>query len=159
MNGRLRPLPERRRVVREHEPPRASTRPRSETLYRAAAAAADAPAAAASADPGGAVAADAASDAGGSPPPGLLVVLRLGTLLTQLMQQTQRRGGWSASLPLDRELLPATVLHLVYNLDVLRLEFVSDDWNTREFLRPHLPLLAQMLRQSLSSGCDVIVSV
>ena len=66
---------------------------------------------------------------------------------------------WSARIPLDAGLLPATVLFLDYSPGVLELRFETSRWDVRELLNGQVGLLVCAVRELLPVGFYVGVSV
>lgn len=66
---------------------------------------------------------------------------------------------WSARIPLDAGLLPATVLFLDYSPGVLELRFETSRWDVRELLGLQLPLLVSAVKELLPGGFFVGISV
>lgn len=83
---------------------------------------------------------------------------RVGTLAGQLFRHSTAQGCWSARIPVDPELLPATVLLLGYGPMQASVHFETQDWETRALLRDHCRQLETFLREQLPANFEVSVS-
>ncbi|WPB57945.1 type III secretion HpaP family protein [Xylophilus sp. GOD-11R] len=83
----------------------------------------------------------------------------VGETIGMVCRFEQAQCVWSARIPLDPDLLPATVLHLAYSPGLLALRFETTDWDARALLHAHALALERLVAAELPAGFSISVSL
>lgn len=86
-------------------------------------------------------------------------VRHVGDAIAMVCRFEQAQCVWSARVPLDRDLMPGTVLHMAYSPGLLALRFDTSDFEVRELLQAHLGSLESLVSGLLPANCGVAVSL